>query len=79
MIIAAMYIYGMSQGSWQFSILYMTICFMADVLLVRLLSPDVRVNAVNTISDEEKYYWRKRTEVEELRRVELDRQLYGRR
>jgi hypothetical protein len=52
---------------------------MADVLLVRLLSPDVRVNVVNQSSDEEKYYWRKRTEVEELRRVDLDRQLYGRR
>jgi hypothetical protein len=73
MIISAMYIYGMSQGSWRFNLLHMTICFIADMLLVRLNS------IVNKTSDEERFYWRKRTEVEELRRVELDRQLYGKR
>lgn len=54
---------------------------MADVVLVRLLSHDVRINVKNEdkTSEEEKYYWRKRAEVEELRRVELDRQLYGKR
>jgi uncharacterized membrane protein YciS (DUF1049 family) len=79
MFITAIYLYGMSQGSWEFSYLYATICFAADLVLVRMLSPDVHINVKNEVSDEEKYCWNKRSQVEELRRVELDRQLYGKR
>lgn len=79
MFITAMYIYGMSQGSWEFSFLYATICFTADLVLVRMLSPDVRINVKNEVSEEEKNCWTKRAQVEELKRVELDRQLYGKR
>jgi hypothetical protein len=69
----------MIQGSLQFNLLYATICFLADLVLVRMLSADIHVNVANNTSDEEKHYWNKRAEVEELRRVELDRQLYGKR
>lgn len=79
MIITAVYVYGMSQGSWQFSLLYATICFAADLVLVRMISSDVRVNVKNESSEEEKGYWIKKTQVEELKRIELDRQLYGQR
>ena len=79
MIITAVYLYGMSQGSWQFNMLDATICFAADLVLVRVLSADIHVNVKSdgNTSEEEKRCWNKRTEVEELRRVELDRELYG--
>lgn len=75
MIITAMYLYGMIQGSWKFSldILYY---FLADVILIRLLSSSVRISIVNKISDEEKYYWSKKGQFEELRIDELDRKLH---
>jgi hypothetical protein len=79
MFITAIYVYGMSQGSWQFSLLYATICFVADLVLVRVLSADIRVNVKNESSKEEKDYWIKKAHVEELKIVELDRQLYGKR
>lgn len=79
MFITAIYLYGMSQGSWEFSYLYATICFAADLVLVRMLSPDVRIDVKNEVSEEEKYCWTKRAQVEELKRVELDRQIYGKR
>lgn len=77
MFITAMYIFGMSQGSWEFNMLNATICFLADLVLVRMLSPAVNVGVKNDISGEEKYYWKKMAEVEELKRVKLDRQIYG--
>jgi 1,4-dihydroxy-2-naphthoate octaprenyltransferase len=49
------------------------------IVLVRMLSADIHVNVANNTSDEEKHCWNKRAEVEDLRRVELDRQLYGKR
>lgn len=79
MIITAMYMYGLIQDSWEFNWLNITICFLADVVFIRVFSLGMRVKVVNQniISDEEKHYWNKRSQVEELRRVELDRQLYG--
>lgn len=78
MIITAMYIYGIIHGSWKFGF-DMAFYFLLDVVLVRLLSLGIRVNVMIKTSDEEKNFWRKKTEVEELKRVSLDRELYGKR
>ncbi len=79
MIITAMYIYGISQHSWEFSWLLGVMCFAMDIMLSYVISPNVnvRVKADNDISNEEKYYWNKKGQVEELMRVKLDRELYG--
>jgi hypothetical protein len=79
MIITAVYIYGIALRAWEFSLPNMVVCFGADTFLVRMLSSNIRVNVKNEISNEEKFCWNKRTEVEELRRVKLDRELYGKR
>lgn len=79
MIITAMYIYGISHGSWEFNWINISACFAADSFLVRLLSLGMSVNITNRTSDEEKDFWKKRTQVEELRRIEFDRQLNGKR
>ena len=75
MLITAMYMYGMIQHAWVFSWIYAAICFFIDVIFLRILSPDIRL--VHKISDEEKEYLNKRCQVEELKRVKLDRELYG--
>lgn len=75
MIITAMYIYGVSQQAWEFSGLYGLLTFIMDVVLVNAFSPSVRV--VYESGKDEVDYWRKRTEVEELKRIKLDRELYG--
>ncbi len=79
MIITAMYIYGLAHRSWEFSWWNIMTCFAADCILIRLLSPRVSVRVNNEISDEEKNYFYRRAQVEELRRVELDLRLYGKR
>ncbi len=75
MFITAMYIYGISQGSWQLSYIYIIISFFLDLVLARMLSPVIGIK--NEISDEEKYYYKKKAEVVELERVKLDNELYG--
>ena len=82
MIITAMYLYGIIQHTWLFNIWHVLTTFFMDIILVRLLSPDVKI--VNKISDEERHcfqekadYFRKKLEVEELNRIVLDKKLYG--
>lgn len=76
MIITAMYIYGISQHAWEFSLWYGLLAFIADFILVTVFSPSIEV--VSKPSGDEVDYWRKRTEVEELKRIKLDRELYWR-
>lgn len=82
MIITAMYLYGIIQHAWLFSIWCVLMTFFMDIILVRLLSPDVEI--INKTSDEERHcfqekanYFRKKLEVEELNRKVLDKKLYG--
>lgn len=82
MIITAMYLYGIIQYTWPFSIWHVLITFFMDIILVHLLSPDVKI--INKTSDEESQYFkekadyfRKKWEVEELNRKILDKKLYG--
>lgn len=75
MFITAMYIYGISQGSWQLSYIYIIISFFLDLVLARMLSPVIGIK--NEISDEEKYYYKKKAQVAELERTKLDNELYG--
>lgn len=84
MIITAMYIYGIIQHAWSFSIWHVLATFIMDIVLVRVLSlsPDIKI--INEISDEEKQYFkekvdyfRKKWEVEELKRKMLNKKLYG--
>ena len=84
MIITAMYLYGIIQHTWSFSIWHVLMTFFMDIILVRLLSPDVKI--INKASEEEKNcfkeqadYFRKKWEVEELNRKILDKKLYGNR
>lgn len=77
MFITAMYIYGISQGSWQLSYIYVIISFFLDLVLARMFSPVVSIKPKNELSMEERYYYKKLTEVAELERTKLDRELYG--
>lgn len=82
MIITAVYIYGIIQHTWSFSITNVLATFIMDIILVRLLSPNIKI--INKTSDEERAYFkekseyiRKKWEVEELKRKMLDKKLYG--
>ena len=82
MIITAMYLYGIIQHAMLFNIWHMLVTFIMDIILVRLLSPDVKI--INKTSVEERNcfkekadYFRKKWEVEELNRKILDKKLYG--
>ena len=75
MIITAVYLYGISQHAWGFSWWYGFLAFIMDIIFVILIAPSIRI--WNRISDEEKDYWKKRWEVEELNRIKLNRELYG--
>lgn len=75
MIITAMYLYGVSQHSWEFYPSYFITTFLLDLILVVSLKTEIHIT--NKTSDKEEYYWKKRAEVEELNRVKLDRELYG--
>lgn len=86
MIITAMYIYGIIQHTWSFSIWHVLATFIMDIILVRMLSlsPNVDIKIINKTSEEEKEYFkekvdyfRKKCEVEELNRKILDKKLYG--
>ena len=84
MIITAMYLYGIIQHAWSFSIWHVLMTFFMDIILVRLLSPDIKI--INKTSEEEKNCFkdqadcfRKKWEVEELHRKILDKKLYGNR
>lgn len=72
-----MYIYGMSQQAWEFNWFVGLVCYMADVGLLNILSSGDKI--IERSSKEERCYWAKKTEVEELKRIELDRQIYGKR
>ncbi len=82
MIITATYLYGIIQHAWSFSIWHVLMTFVMDIILVRLLSPDIKI--INKASDEERHcfqekadYFRKKWEVEELKRKMLNKKLYG--
>lgn len=77
MFITAMYLYGVSQHAWGFSWFYGFLGFVMDLILVVYISPSIIYGNSNNISDEEKDYWRKKWEVEELRRKLLDKKIYG--
>ena len=77
MIITALYIYGITQSPYEYSWFYLIPCFIGDIIISAVISPKVGVQNSNEISKEEEYYWKKRTQVEELKRIKLDRELYG--
>jgi len=78
MLITAMYVYGMIKGAWEFNFLYGAICFIIDLIFLEILTNHIKqISVAYGTSDEEKACWRKRYEVEELKRVKLDRELYG--
>jgi uncharacterized membrane-anchored protein YitT (DUF2179 family) len=82
MIITAMLLYGIIQGHWELTYSFagwIVVTFIADIIIAKAASSDVKIiNSNEKTSSEEKYYLRKRTEVEELNRIKLDRELYGR-
>ena len=82
MIITAIYLYGIIQHAWSFSVWHVLATFIMDIILVRLLSPNIKI--INKTSEEERTYFkeksdycRKKWEVEELKRKMLDKKLYG--
>lgn len=79
MIITAMFLYGISQHAWGFGWWYGLLTFIMDIIIAYLISPNARVINNTKISDEEISYWKKRTEVEELNRIKLDREVWGKR
>jgi hypothetical protein len=58
MIITAMYLYGIIQHAWSFNIWHVLTTFIMDIILVRLLSPDIEI--INKISDEERQYFKEK-------------------
>lgn len=82
MFITAMYLYGISIHAWGFSWFYGLVAFIMDMMLAIIISPSIKtVNKTSeediVLSKEKAAYFRKKWEVEELKRLELDRRLYG--
>ena len=84
MIITAMYLFGIIQHTWAFSIWNMLVTFIMDIVLIRILSLGIGIKIINETSIEERQYFkdkadyfRKKWEVEELNRKILDKKLYG--
>lgn len=79
-----MYLFGIIQHAWTFSIWNVLVTFIMDIALVRILSLGIGIKIINESSIEERQYFkdksdyfRKKWEVEELNRKILDKQLYG--
>jgi len=78
MIITAMYMYGLIQDAWTFNIYYIMLSFVMDIVLCTTLSSNAKFNNIpKTTSSDEKHLIRKQTELVELQRRKLDKELYG--
>jgi len=78
MIITAMYLYGLIQNTWTFNPLFIIVFFVMDVILCTALSSNIKVNNIpKPISSDETFLIRKQTELIELQRRKLDKELYG--